>query len=123
MPEHFFCQSCRVALADPFWQADGVQLIPPALLRVEPGRPVTISATGKEKSLAASRGFFLSPSQLDPLRKNSQTEQLHVSAVQDVTGNHENYQGTIKEQESKLSSSMHVVLMLSFHVTHSWQLY
>lgn len=78
MPEHYFCQSCRIAMADPFWQAESIQLIPPALLRSVPGRPVVIRPSGKDQVMAVERAFNLMPAQLEPLRKNTQTEQLHV---------------------------------------------
>lgn len=77
-PEHYFCQRCRIALADPFWQADSVPLFTPANLEPVPGRPVIMRPTGKEENKLADRAFRLSPHQLEPLRRNSQTEQLHV---------------------------------------------
>ena len=80
MPDQFFCQSCRIALADPFWQAESIQLIPPAMLRSVPGRPVVIRSSGKDQVMAVERAFNLTPPQLEPLRKNTQTEQLHVGA-------------------------------------------
>ncbi len=61
-------------MADPFWQADSMQLIPPALLR----RPVVIRPSGKDQVMAVERAFNLMPAQLEPLRKNTQAEQLHV---------------------------------------------
>lgn len=79
MPEHYFCQSCRIAMADPFWQAESIQLIPPAMLRSVPGRPVVIRSSGRDQVMAVDRAFDLSAAQLEPLRKNTQTEQLHVS--------------------------------------------
>lgn len=80
MPDHYFCQSCRIALADPFWQAESIQLIPPAVLRSVPGRPVVIRSSGKDQVMAIERAFNLTAPQLEPLRKNTQTEQLHVGA-------------------------------------------
>lgn len=79
MPEHYYCQNCRIALADPFWQVTDYRLIPAAMLRVMPSRPVVVRASGKEQMLSAERVFELSVGQLAPLRKNPQTEQLHVS--------------------------------------------
>lgn len=66
-------------MADPFWQAESIQLIPPAMLRNVPGRPVVIRSSGKDQVMAVDRAFDLSAAQLEPLRKNTQTEQLHVS--------------------------------------------
>ncbi len=66
-------------MADPFWQAESIQLIPPAMLRSVPGRPVVIRSSGKDQVMAVDRAFDLSAAQLEPLRKNTQTEQLHVS--------------------------------------------
>ena len=77
-PEHYFCQRCRIALADPFWQADSIPLFTPAKLEPVPGRPVVVRPAGKEETKLADRAFRLSPAQLEPLRRNSQTEQLHV---------------------------------------------
>jgi len=84
MPEHYFCQSCRIAMADPFWQAESIQLIPPAMLRSVPGRPVVIRSSGKDQAMAVDRAFDLSAAQLEPLRKNTHTEQLHVSLPNQV---------------------------------------
>lgn len=81
MPEHYFCQSCRIAMADPFWQAESIQLIPPAMLRSVPGRPVVIRSSGRDQVMAVDRAFDLSAAQLEPLRKNTQTEQLHVACL------------------------------------------
>ncbi|DBA91014.1 TPA: hypothetical protein ACH3X2_004216 [Trebouxia sp. C0005] len=81
MPEHYFCQSCRIAMADPFWQAESIQLIPPGMLRNVPGRPVVIRSSGKDQVMAVDRAFDLSAAQLEPLRKNTQTEQLHVACL------------------------------------------
>ena len=81
MPDHYYCQNCRIALADPFWQVTDYRLIPAAMLRPVPGRPVVVRSTGKEQTLSAERAFDLSPAQLEPLRKNPQTEQLHVSSL------------------------------------------
>lgn len=81
MPEHYFCQNCRIAMADPFWQAESIQLIPPAMLRSVPGRPVVIRSSGKDQVMAVDRAFDLSAAQLEPLRKNTQTEQLHVACL------------------------------------------
>ena len=78
MPDHYYCQNCRVALADPFWQILDSRLMPAAMLRAVPGRPVVMRSTGKEQMLAAERAFDLMPSQLEPLRKHPQEEQLHV---------------------------------------------
>lgn len=77
-PEHYFCQRCRVALADPFWQADSIPLFTAAKLESVPGRPVVVRPSGKEETKLADRAFRLSHPQLEPLRRNSQTEQLHV---------------------------------------------
>ncbi len=66
-------------MADPFWQAESIQLIPPAMLQSVPGRPVAIRSSGKDQVMAVDRAFDLSAAQLEPLRKNTQTEQLHVS--------------------------------------------
>ena len=76
-PEHYFCQRCRIALADPFWQADSIPLFTPAKLELVPARPF-VRPAGKEETKLADRAFRLSPAQLEPLRRNSQTEQLHV---------------------------------------------
>ncbi|KAL3142516.1 hypothetical protein ABBQ38_002838 [Trebouxia sp. C0009 RCD-2024] len=80
-PEHYFCQRCRIALADPFWQADSIPLFTPAKLDPVPGRPVVIRPSGKEETKLADRAFRLTAPQLEPLRRNSQTEQLHVACL------------------------------------------
>ena len=77
-PEHYFCQRCRIALADPFWQADSIPLFPAAKLDTAPGRPAVMRPSGKEETKFVERAFRLSPGQLEPLRTNSQMEQLHV---------------------------------------------
>lgn len=81
MPDHYYCQNCRIALADPFWQVTDHRLLPAAVLRPVPGRPVVMRSTGKEQMMSAERSFDLTPAQLEALRKNPSTEQLHVSAM------------------------------------------
>lgn len=81
LPKHFWCETCTVQRADPFWRAiSHHQLMPPARLlpSLHPGMATPGSTEGGAQTL--ERIFMLSQATLEPLRR-SNDHQLQVACV------------------------------------------
>lgn len=77
-PEHFFCELCRAAWADPFWEVKNPRVMPVSRL-VPSGGPMMRSAGGMhEIEQVAERTFQLTHPQVDLLKKST-SYQLQVS--------------------------------------------
>lgn len=81
LPKHFWCETCTVQRADPFWRAiSHHQLMPPARLlpSLHPGMATPGSTEGGAQTL--ERIFMLSQATLEPLRR-SNDHQLQVALL------------------------------------------
>lgn len=47
-PDHFFCEWCRVSLADPFWEPRQRAFFPPASMRPTKGQPPAYLTPGEQ---------------------------------------------------------------------------
>ncbi|GBF92967.1 hypothetical protein Rsub_05803 [Raphidocelis subcapitata] len=79
-PPHF-CERCRVARADPFWEVYDATIF--AALRVQPtGRSVQQGTQVTPICSTGERSFYVSPQQLDLVRSRGPEFRLQVVAVQ-----------------------------------------
>ena len=79
-PEHFFCELCRAAWADPFWEVKNPRVMPVSRL-VPSGGPMMRGAGGMhEIEQVAERTFQLTHPQVDLLKKSA-IYQLQVSKL------------------------------------------
>ncbi len=77
LPEHFLCELCRLARADPFWCRVGPPPLPPMkLMPVQPQR----SASEEDVVHVADRHFNMARFALDSMRGHHGKYQLQVCA-------------------------------------------
>jgi hypothetical protein len=83
MPEHYLCELCRLARADPFWKRVGAPVMfPVKLAPVQPPRSFPDGRRQEEDVVqVADRHFMLSHSQLDPTHRQSANFQLQVTGA------------------------------------------
>ncbi|KAK9909295.1 hypothetical protein WJX75_000109 [Coccomyxa subellipsoidea] len=83
MPEHYLCELCRLARADPFWKRVGAPVMfPVKLAPVQPPRSFPDGRRQEEDVVqVADRHFMLSHSQLDPTHRQSANFQLQVACI------------------------------------------
>lgn len=78
----FFCERCRIARADPFWEVYDALVMPPQLGKMTPGRLLVSLQTGQQVEVALSRAgpakITLSSHQLRLLQGSPQEYQLQV---------------------------------------------
>lgn len=78
----FFCERCRVARADPFWEVYDALVMPPQLGKMTPGRLLVSLQTGQQVEWQLSRAgpakITLSSHQLRLLQGSPQEYQLQV---------------------------------------------
>jgi hypothetical protein len=80
LPEHWLCELCRLARADPFWRRVGAPLMPAQKLTpVQPHRAFGDGLRYQEDiAQVADRHFALALSHLDPVRRSGATHQLQA---------------------------------------------
>ncbi|EIE20885.1 hypothetical protein COCSUDRAFT_48449 [Coccomyxa subellipsoidea C-169] len=83
MPEHYLCELCRLARADPFWRRVGAPVMSPVKLApVQPPRSFPDGRTQEEDVVqVADRNFMLTHAQIDPARRQSHNFQLQVACI------------------------------------------
>jgi hypothetical protein len=80
MPEHFLCELCRLARADPFWRRIGHPLVGPMKLApLHPHRTYNDGRRVEEDVLqVADRHFNLPRGTLDVAQRHTDSYQLQV---------------------------------------------
>ena len=78
-PESFFCEQCRMAAADPFWEIVNSKILHPAKLVPTGGLPLRGPGGISEMQQVADKTFHLTLPQLEVMRKADY--QLQVRAV------------------------------------------
>ena len=69
--------ACRARLADPFWEATG-EILPPAQLKPQTGRPPMLTAGGMQEVQCADRVFYLNQQQLEDVSRSPGSHRVQV---------------------------------------------
>lgn len=79
-PTDHACESCRAALADPFWVLEE-HLLAPSRLRPQLGRPPLPTTSGLQEVQLAERVFFLTQQQVERVQADPAARRVQVSCL------------------------------------------
>jgi hypothetical protein len=79
-PAQYLCETCRVHLADPFWEPLET-LLPPARLPLIPGRSPVVDTYGVHPYIAVERTLYLNDQQLGPARADPGAARVQAACV------------------------------------------
>lgn len=80
-PQQFFCEYCRAASADPFWEVMNARVLPSAKLIPSGGMPMRGPGGVNEMQQVLEKAFQVSQSQIHVLKRNDTNHQLQVLFV------------------------------------------